>query len=73
MVAGLARERGEARRPLEEEAAEPLLLIAARGDRATLHNRLLGLENQELKTGDLIPGDDTTDCVNSDIYFARTV
>ena len=22
---------------------------------------------------DLVPGDDTTDCLNSDIYFARTI
>jgi len=22
---------------------------------------------------DLVPGDNTTDCLNSDIYFARTV
>jgi len=22
---------------------------------------------------DLVPGDDTTDCFNSDIYFARTI
>jgi hypothetical protein len=45
---------------LDAEAAEPLLLLAARGERAGIHALLWAFEQGQLKTSDLVSAGDVT-------------
>jgi hypothetical protein len=47
-------------RALEDEAAEPLLLLAARGERAGIHALLWAFEQGQLKTSDLVSSGDVS-------------
>jgi hypothetical protein len=60
----------DTQRLLEDEAAQNLLLLAARGERAGLHGLLLALESQELTVADLIPSENADELTLDDKLIA---